>query len=151
MKFMCVSYTYKHCMADVYVHYNILFIKLCKIIIVIKDVILYYHFISWLIEYFFSQQIKAYYVYFLVSIGCWVWLSTQYSTGSTYSLAMGTEPLLFGLAIMLAWLRAVITMVEGRSLHGSPSNCMGIALRVFSLISLHCISLSPWPPMYKVA
>lgn len=148
---MCVSYTYKHCMADVYVHYNILFIKLCKIIIVIKDVILYYHFISWLIEYFFSQQIKAYYVYFLVSIGCWVWLSTQYSTGSTYSLAMGTEPLLFGLAIMLAWLRAVITMVEGRSLHGSPSNCMGIALRVFSLISLHCISLSPWPPMYKVA
>lgn len=61
MKFMCVSYTYKHCMADVYVHYNILFIKLCKIIIVIKDVIiLYYHFISWLIKYFFSQQIKAY-------------------------------------------------------------------------------------------
>lgn len=42
MKFMCVFYTYKHCIPGVYVHQNILFIKLCKIIMVIKHVILYY-------------------------------------------------------------------------------------------------------------
>ena len=70
---------------------------------------------------------------------------------NTYSLAMGTEPLLFGLAIMLAWLRALIKMVEGLSLHGSPSTCIGMAFRVFNSISLHCINLSPCPPMYKVA
>lgn len=56
---------------------------------------------------------------------------------NTYSLAIGTEPLLFGLAIILAWLRARMMMVEGRNRHGSPSTCIGMAFRVFSLISRH--------------
>lgn len=55
--------------------------------------------------------------------------------GPTYSLAMGTDPLRFGLAITLAWFRVDMVIMEGRSRQGSPSTCIGIDLVVVNLTS----------------
>lgn len=70
---------------------------------------------------------------------------------NTYSFAMGMEPRRFGLTIMLAWLRKLMLIFEGRRRHGSPSTCMGIDLKVLTRTSRHWVNRSPWPPTWRVA
>lgn len=46
----------------------------------------------------------------------------------THSLSCGIEVFLLAFCTMLAWFLREIRMVEGASLHGSPSTCMGMDL-----------------------
>ena len=69
----------------------------------------------------------------------------------TYSFPSGTEPRRFGFCTMLAWLRSVMLILDGRRRHGSPSTCIGIVLYVVSSTDWHCSMRSPWPPTCSAA
>ena len=69
----------------------------------------------------------------------------------TYSFPSGTEPRRLGFCTMLAWLRSVMLILDGRRRHGSPSTCIGIVLYVVSSTDWHCSMRSPWPPTCSAA
>ena len=54
-----------------------------------------------------------------------------------YSLRGVRQTLLLVFCTMRAWLFRVMLMMEGLSLHGSPSTCIGMGLKVVSSTSLH--------------
>lgn len=69
----------------------------------------------------------------------------------THSLSCGREILLLVFCSMLAWFLSVMWITDGASLHGSPSTCTGMGLKVVRVTSWHWWSLSPWPPTCSVA
>lgn len=68
-----------------------------------------------------------------------------------HSLRWGMETLILVFCTILAWFLRWILMMEGASLHGSPSTCMGMDLKVVRVTSLHWWSRSPCPPTCSVA
>ena len=69
----------------------------------------------------------------------------------SYSLAIGIDPRLFGFWIRLAWFLSLNCITDGRRRQGSPSTCMGIDFFVINFTLLHCVILSPWPPICNAA